>query len=110
MPDENARSFYRVEYPHPARPVLDFEGGTAFVLDCSESGFRYALEGDMQPPEPGTRISGRIKFNEGREVPVTGQVKRLYGKSVAVAFNPGAEVPFAIILKEQKFLRSHYRI
>lgn len=108
MSDENQRGFYRVEYPHPARPVLEMQGGTLEVLDCSESGLRFALTPDMIPPEPGTEISGTLRFNEGREAVVRGRVRRLYGKSVAVRFAPDSEIPFAIILAEQKYLRSHF--
>lgn len=108
MPDQNQRGFYRVEYPRPARPVLEMQGGELEILDCSESGLRFALTPDMLPPEPGTEISGTLRLNENRQVEVVGKVTRLYGKSVAMRFE-GDGVPFGLILAEQKYLRMRFR-
>jgi len=108
MSDEHQRSFYRVEYPHPARPVVEMQGGTLEVIDCSESGLRFALTPDMIPPDAGTMISGTLRLNEGREVPIAGTVQRLYGKSVAVQFDDGHQVPFSVIIAEQKYLRARF--
>ena len=109
MRERNQRGFCRIEYPAPARPSLVTSEGTLEVIDCSESGLRYALPGAESQPEIGGEVRGVVHFHAGGEMKVEGVISRLYGRSVAVSFS-GAKIPFSTILKEQHYLRRHYLI
>ena len=108
MTDSNRRAFYRVDYPLAARPTLVTTDGDLEVVDCSESGLRYALAETDTPPEIGSALGGVIRFCVGEEVAVEAVVVRLQGPSVAVQFSAETQVPFGTILREQRHLRRHY--
>lgn len=107
MPFEHQRSFYRISYPGPARPVLSVEGRSFDVVDCSESGLRYELKARDPLPPAGTTVQGTVRFKRGREVDVVGRVARHYGDTVALSLQ-GDGIPFRLILDEQQYLRRHF--
>jgi hypothetical protein len=105
--DRVQRAYYRVVYPLRERPAL-VRGPARFeVIECSESGLRYARTADEVLPKVGDVIDGVVHFGSREEVHVSGIVARLDEHSVAVQFR-GASISFATILAEQKFLRQHY--
>jgi len=107
MADENRRERYRLEYPRSERPQLFTTGRRLEVLDCSESGLRYALPAREPPPPVGSEIRGTVEFHGRAKHDIDGVVRRVHDGAVAVRFT-GSSVPFATVLAEQKYLRKHY--
>lgn len=107
MPYEHQRSYYRISYPGPARPVLDVDGQSFAVVDCSESGLRYELTGRDAFPPTGSTVRGTIRFKRGRELEIVGSVARHYGDTVALSLQ-GDGIPFGLILDEQQYLRRNF--
>lgn len=112
--DENRRGLYRIEYPAADRPRFIVDGVELEVVDCSESGLRYALTAEARAtgefPRPGTRMEGVVRFTTGSEVEVVATPVNVHGQEglVGVRFL-GDGVPFRVILAEQKDLRRRYR-
>ena len=107
MSYEHQRSFYRISYPGPARPVLAVGDRSFAVVDCSESGLRYELTARDPLPAPGTTIQGTVRFKRGQEVEIVGAVARHYGDTVALRLK-GDGIPFRLILDEQQYLRRNF--
>jgi len=107
MTDDNQRARYRIDYPRPARPTLRVGDASLEVVDCSESGLRFELVRGAEPPPPGTRVRGTVRFVSGDEVEIEGYVTRTGADGVAVRFTE-KPIPFRTVLEEQKYLRSHF--
>jgi hypothetical protein len=107
MAVENRRERYRLAYPHSERPELLVTGRLLEVIECSESGLRYALPDHEPPPPLGCEVRGVVGFRGRASHAVDGVVHRVRSGLVAVRFTR-ASIPFATILAEQKYLRSHY--
>ena len=105
--DPRERGRYRIEFPRKERPTLIVGDAAVEVMDCSESGLRYAVSPAWPPPEIGSDVHGVVRFRGGDEVEVTGVVTRLDGQSAALRFT-GAGIPFSTILSEQQALRRRY--
>jgi hypothetical protein len=103
---ENARGYYRVEYPLRERPLMDIDGAMHQVIDCSESGLRFEL-GRGAPPDPGAMLHGIVRFSNGLEVSIRGTVVRVQDGAVAVQF-AGKGIPMGIIMREQLDLLARY--
>lgn len=100
------RSFYRIQYPLPERPVLLAEGQSYPVLDCSEHGLRFIRKLAM-PLEVGDIVRGVLTFRRGTQTVVEGEVVRIQGDQVALHLNI-TPIPLGIVLDEQRHLRSKY--
>ena len=100
------RKHYRIKYPLPERPVLTIEGTDFKVVDCSEFGLRYQEPGPAVS-KPGTEIRGVVRFHDGVEVEIEGEVIRVQNGQVVVHFT-GSRIPFTVIIDEQRYLRTHY--
>ena len=100
------RSFYRIHYPLPERPVLLAAGLSHPVLDCSEHGLRYLRTASTQV-DIGDVVRGVLTFRRGTQVIVEGEVVRIQGDQIAVHLNI-TPIPLGIILDEQRHLRAHY--
>ena len=108
MATPNKRGYYRIEYPIGDRPLVVADDHGLEIIDCSESGLRYALPDTKPRPEVGSDFAGSIRFREATEnVEVIGVVARVYGPSVAVRFT-AKTIPFSVILAEQRRLRRQY--
>ena len=106
MDDPYRRTYYRIRYPFSERPRLIVDNNIYEVIDCGPQGLRYAVRGNPLPPL-GTALTGRICFRRGAEVTITGVVVRVNPKEVALYF-PSGEIPFSILLAEQRYLHTHY--
>jgi hypothetical protein len=74
------------------------------VVDVSERGLRYEAR-DLDVPAIGTLVYGVVRFRGSGEIELTGTAIRTHGELVVLALEPPG-VPFANILKEQRYLRS----
>lgn len=100
------RAHYRIEYPERERPRFATADTEFVVVDCSERGFRYRSPAGPHP-EIGTIITGTLVFRGQREVMVEGEVVRHDKTDIALRLS-GPGIPLAIILDEQRYLRSRY--
>jgi len=98
------RNAYRIKYPREERPVLDIGERALSVIDCSETGLRFEVVAGATPPRIGMSLRGRVRFADGTEVDVEGDVTRIEARYAALRFT-AAVVPYAVILAEQKRLR-----
>lgn len=104
MPPSSRRTLYRVVYPLDERPVLAVGRSTYEVIDCSELGLRFEVNG-RPASSLGTSLGGVVQFRSGSTVEITGEVIRMRAGTIALALDaPG--VPFSHILAEQRYLRS----
>lgn len=105
MPDwPHERNLYRIEYPRGERPGLRIGGALHDVVDCSEQGLRFVLEGEAWAP--GRVVQGILALTAG-EVPVKGRILRIQeGEAALLLDAPG--IPFSLILEEQRYLRGKY--
>ena len=99
------RSLYRIPYPVQERPTFEAGGSAYQVLDCSERGIRYALNGRA----PGLRavVTGTLRFRRGQAVEIEGEVVRIQDGCVALHLYPPG-IPLRIIFQEQLHLRRYY--
>lgn len=102
----NKRDQYRIPYPLPERPTLELEDREYEVIDCSASGLRFALP-LRRTFSVGTTLQGRVRFRRGDVVEITGRVVRVTEHEAAVHF-VDTEIPFGVLLNEQRYLRAHY--
>lgn len=107
MSAHNQRKYYRVQYPGPALPDLVVADRTWKVIECSESGLRYALTGTDPAPDVGEQVAGLLRFGTRAEMKVEGVVVRVDESGVAVHLGD-SPVPFKTVLREQRFLRAHF--
>lgn len=99
------RSYYRIEYPRRARPILELDEVEYPVVDCSENGIRFKSGGvAFQKGDP---VTGVIRFRGRGETKVAGSVVRVQEGHVALLLEE-AGIPFPIILAEQRYLRANY--
>ena len=96
------RQVFRITYPEGARPQFDTYSGTYEIVDCSEAGLRYLLNG-AKPPSLSTVIHGRIRFATESTGDLSGFVLRASKDHVAIRF--AKRLSPAIILNEQRWLR-----
>jgi hypothetical protein len=101
------RRHYRIQYPLRARPSFVSGGITVEVVDCSESGLRYERAENDPRPAVGSEFRGVIHFPTGDQLEVEGVIARVDKRTVAVRL-VGSGIPYATILKEQRYLRRHY--
>lgn len=100
------REFHRIRYPIPERPSLFLEGSKAHtILDVSGRGLRYEVR-EAFIPRLYDPIKGVLQFRRGAPIPIEGTVVRADDREIALYLH--AELPFNILLAEQRYLRKHY--
>ena len=107
MTERQQRGYYRIEYPIKERPTLETPDGSFAVIECSETGVRFARAATDTVPDEGARLRGTIHFRTGREVEVVGVVARVQEDTVAARLT-SMTIPFRTILKEQQDLRRRF--
>ena len=76
------------------------------VVDCSETGFRYA-PADERFPDIGSTVEGTLDFRGTEELEVKGTVVRIQAGEIAVHCGD-TPIPLGVILREQRYLRVHF--
>lgn len=107
MTDRADRVHYRIRYPRRARPILVTEGAVATVIDCSEFGLSYEAPVGAPVTVPGDPFHGVIRFLDGDEARVEGEVLRVIGRRRVIHL-VGVSIPFGIILSEQRYLKRRF--
>lgn len=104
-PDQELREFHRIRFPISERPTFVREGKSFDVIDVSVRGLRYASPG-QPPPNPHDSITGILHFRRGARIKIDGTVVRVQNGQIALRLNQ--EIPFAVLLAEQRYLHSRY--
>lgn len=105
-PREERRGFHRIQYPRAERPSFFPVGKKAYpVLDVSGHGLRYACS-DHPLPNLHETIKGVLRFQRSAEISIEGTVVRNQNQQIALHLHE--EIPFNILLAEQRYLRAHY--
>ena len=101
------RAFYRVQYPTQERPTLLVGSVETPVFDVSEYGIRFAAHADLDL-ELGQRIDGVLRFRERATQGIQGEV--VWIRNRAAALKLLEPIPFGVILDEQRYLRSRFKL
>jgi len=100
------RQVFRIEYPDSVRPRLQTTFGEFDVLNCSEAGLCFSLNGGERPTVSRS-VQGCLQFNHGETVELAGFLLRVTDDHVALRFSRSISPTF--IMKEQRWLRDHAR-
>ena len=102
---QERRQDHRIRYPFQERPQLQCADRTCLVLDISARGLRYALPDDLLPT-PHDPVKGILRFRRNTPIAIDGTVVRAQNGEVALYLH--REIPFAVLLAEQRYLHQHY--
>lgn len=103
--EQERRQHHRIRFPISERPAFLIASQSFAVIDVSARGLQYIM---TEPPLPAMRenISGILQFRRGTQVAVEGVVVRSQNERVALHLN--REIPFSILLAEQRYLHARY--
>lgn len=104
-PEQELRESHRIRFPISERPTFLHEGKSFAVIDVSVRGLRYAAPGQTLP-KPQDPITGILHFRRGARIKVEGIVVRVQNDHVALRL--AKEIPFSILLAEQRYLHARY--
>jgi len=104
-PEQERRQYHRIRFPISERPTFLIAGKPFAVIDVSARGLQYVLIEQPLPPMRET-ISGLLQFRRGTRLPVEGVVVR--AQNDRVALHLAREIPFSILLAEQRYLHARY--
>jgi len=97
------RELFRVRYPDDAPARITVFAQEFEIVDCSEAGLRYKLNGAAAPTSQS--VDGKIRFAAGGTADVTGFVVRKEDEYVALKF--AKAISAVHIMNEQRWLRDH---
>lgn len=103
--DDERRQHHRIRYPRQERPKFECAGQTCTVLDISARGLRYAVVG-ADLPNPHDLIKGVLRCRRSAPIPLEGTVVRAQNGEVALYLHQ--EIPFTVLISEQRYLHQHY--
>ncbi|TVR59669.1 MAG: hypothetical protein EA420_15430 [Candidatus Competibacteraceae bacterium] len=103
--DQEQRQYHRIRYPLREQPTLLWAGKSYAVIEVSARGLRYRSSG-RTPPLPGSSVRGALRFRRGVQVNVEAKVMRVQDEEVALYLCD--EIPFTVLMAEQRYLHSHY--
>lgn len=101
------RAFYRVQYPTQERPTFLFDRVEVPVFDVSEYGIRFSTHPDVDLTL-GQELEGLLRFRERATQKIHGEVVWIRNRTAGLKLSE--PVPFSIILDEQRYLRSRYKL
>jgi hypothetical protein len=104
--DGEKRQYHRIRYPLRERPTLLLDGKSYPVIDISARGLRFLASGQSLPPS-GTPFEGILSFRRGVHINLKARVARIQDQEVVLYF-PDQEIPFTVLMAEQRYLHSHY--
>lgn len=103
--EQERRQHHRIRFPISERPTFLIADKAYAVIDVSARGVQYIM---TEQPLPSIRenISGILRFRRGVRVTVEGVVVRFQNDRVALHLT--REIPFSILLAEQRYLHARY--
>lgn len=105
-PEHERRQDHRIRYPKAERPFFLHEAKSFPVIDISARGVRYLGSGSPSPT-PYTTMSGILRFRRGVQVNIEAMVLRVHNEEIVLHLLK-REIPFAVLLDEQRYLLLHY--
>ena len=103
--DQEKRQHHRIRYPLSERPKFHDADRIYAVLDISARGLRYAIP-DGLFPKPYEPVKGILRFRHNTPIAIDSVVVRAQNGEVALYLHQ--EIPFAVLLAEQRYLHQHY--
>jgi hypothetical protein len=100
---ENRREHYRIIYPVSCRPKLVINNKQYDVIDVSERGVRFLHQGTCTL-QPGSETRINITFHSGESLNIKCKVLRF--NDTAAILSLLQEIPFEIIIEEQRYIKS----
>ena len=104
MPFDN-RKFFRLAYPDAMMAVIVINGREYLVPEISEGGLRIRCNQFLEFRN-GENVEATIYFQDGTEVPISGEISRRDSKDYVIA--PLDGISFKLIVNEQRKLLQHY--
>ncbi len=98
---EQRRNRYRIQYERDQCPTLRLHKIEFDVIDLSEEGLRFSLEG-YSGVTVGQSIGGSLTFKDGNHSLVYGTVTRIDQNTVSVTLTQ--PIPYPKIMDEQRRL------
>lgn len=104
---ENARSYFRLQYPASARPRVVVADRAFAVLDLSEGGVKFATS-DGFAPSLGERLRATIHFMAGDRCEVHGVVVRTEPGAAVLKLEP--LLSMRRMIAEQRYVHQRFRM
>ena len=105
-PDTQNRKHFRVKYPFTDRPKFECQGKKYEIIDVSEQGLAFHIDPKDGITQSKVPLHGRIHFKSGDTATVAGKILRTNEDSVIILLH--ITVPFATIMKEQRYMLQKY--
>lgn len=105
-PGSEQRQHYRIRYPLFDRPTFECQGKKYPIIDISEQGLAFAVPNRSAARSFTPPLTGRIVLKSGDAVTVSGKILRSSDDTVILLLKQG--VPYALVMKEQRFLLQKY--
>ena len=104
-PQNQRRSYYRLQYPEVERPTVRFKARTYEVTEVSEGGVMILL-GDGCTVRLGQSFAGVVQFQDGETNSIVGVVLRIDENKMVVKLSKG--ISLKRMMAEQIRLRKKY--
>ena len=101
------RKYYRLKYPHKARPVMRIKDELFHVSEVSEKGVRLMMR-NIIPVYRGFSMAGTLRLHGNNSVAISGAVLRQEGDEVVVQLSQGPS--FNYMVSEQRHIRNKYPV
>ena len=102
---ENRREHYRIIYPVSCRPKLVINNKQYEVIDISEKGVRFLHQGTCTL-QPGSETRIKITFHNGVSLDIKCKVLRF--NDTAAILSLLQDIPFEIIIEEQRYIKKSF--
>ena len=107
MSERSQRAYYRIRYPIDDRPALEVGGESWEVVDVAEFGCGFLTRrGDGF--HKGELVRGVLRIGDRHELPIEGMVVWRTDDHAALKFH--RPIPFKVVLDEQRYLKSRYKL
>ena len=109
MPEHIVRAYYRIRYPIGNRPTLVVGTQILEVFNVAEFGLGFLVPEHFRVEE-GQRITGKLNLGGRAQADVDGDVVWIRADMEAAAVKFRTPIPFGVIMREQRYLRSVYKL
>jgi hypothetical protein len=107
MSEHSRRAYYRIRYPIDDRPTLELGEERWEVVDVAEFGCGFLTRpGDAF--HKGELVRGRLRIGTRHDLTIEGIVVWRRSDHAALKFN--RPIPFKVVLDEQRYLKSRYKL
>jgi hypothetical protein len=106
--EKPSRSYFRLEYPKEARPLIAIGDGKFSVINLSEKGVKFSFDAKRSTfvLDTGNAVDATIIFQDRGRTQVTGKILRIDSDAVVLELSEG--VPLQRIMTEQRLLLNKF--